>query len=346
MMRERHLLKKTRVASFFVFLSLCFFVSACSDTGNTFRMKGKFKNFNQGELYVYSLYGKRNIDTIRLNNGKFNYEVLAKDTALVSVVFPNFSEIPVVIVPGASVYMEGDASHLREVEVSGTEDNRLLTDFRLQANDLTPPEVVKLAAAFIKEHPASIASLYVLNKYFLLKADADYRKAGELLAQMTKAAPDNRRLAALQKQLGGLKSARKGDRLPKFSIVTTDGRKFADTDLRGELNVINVWASWNHESQSSLRQLQRHQKKYGSRLQLMSICLDGNPAECKSKIARDSLMWPMVCDGQMWAMPIVRKLGICAVPDNILVDRSGKILARRASMDDIKKELEARWGNP
>ena len=343
-MREHRLSKQNRLASFFLFLLSCFLISACSSSTGTFRMKGKFKNFNQGELYVYSLYGKGNIDTIRLNNGKFDYEVQAKDTVLLSVVFPNFSEIPVIATPGASLSMEGDASHLREVEVSGTDDNQLLTDFRLQVNDLTPPEAVKAAAAFVKEHPSSLAAWYVVNKYFLLKADADYRKADELLTLMVKSAPDNRRLAALQKQVSGLKAAKKGAQLPKFSVVTTEGHKLTNANLRGELNIINVWATWNNESQNNLRQLQRYQKQYGSRLQLMSICMDGNPAECKSKIARDSLTWPMVCDGQMWAMPIVRTLGIDIVPDNILVDRNGKVIARRVSIGDIKKELEARWG--
>ena len=344
-MRERHLSKQTHLASFFLFLSFCFLIAACSSSGNTFRMKGKFKNFNQGELYVYSLYGKRNIDTIKLANGKFDYEVPLKDTVLLSVVFPNFSEIPVIAAPGMSVRMEGDASHLREIEVSGTDDNRLLTTFRLQVNELTPPEAVKSAAAFIKEHPSSPASQYVINKYFLLKADADYRKVTELLTLMVKANFGNRYLATLQKQVSGLKVAKKGDKVPSFSVVTTEGKRFANTDLRGELNIISVWASWNYESQSNQRQLRSYQKKYGSRLQLMSICLDGNPAECKSKIEHDSLIWPTVCDGRMWTMPIVETLGLDAVPDNILVDRSGKIIARRASMDDIKKEVEARWGS-
>ena len=346
MMREHCLSKQKHLASFFAVLLFCILLSACSDSGNAFRMKGKFKNFNQGELYVYSLYGKRSIDTIKLANGKFDYEVQVKDTALLSVVFPNFSEIPVIATPGSSVYIEGDASHLRDVEVSGTDDNQLLTNFRLQANDLTPPEAVKSAAAFIKEHPSSPACLYIINKYFLLKADADYRKTNELLTLMVKASPGNRRLAAFQKQTSPLKAVKKGNQLPQFSATTTTGRRFTNADLRGELNIICAWASWNYESLSNLRQLQRHQKKYGPRLQLMSICLDGNPADCKAQTTRgDTLTSPIICDGQMWAMPIVSKLGIFAIPDNILVDRNGKIIARRASMDDIKKELEARWGN-
>ena len=345
MVRERHLSKQTSLASFFIFLSFCVLFSACSNSEGTFRMKGKFKNFNQGELYVYSLHGKRNIDTIKLANGKFNYETSLKDTALLSVIFPNFSEIPVIATPGASVQMEGDASHLREVKVSGTDDNRLLTTFRLQVNELTPPEAVKSAVAFIKEHPSSLASQYVINRYFLLKADADYRKANELLSLMAEATPDNHYLTTLQKQVSGLKIVKKGDKLPAFSVLTTEKRRFANTDLQGELNIISVWSSWNYESQSNQRQLRRYQKKYGSRLQLMGICLDGNPAECKLKIERDSLIWPTVCDGQMWAMPIVNKLGLDIIPENIIIDRSGKIIARHASMNDIKKEVEARWGD-
>ncbi|MBO6059335.1 MAG: DUF4369 domain-containing protein, partial [Bacteroidaceae bacterium] len=91
-------------------------------------MKGKFKNFNQGELFVYSLQGKGKVDTVRMSEGKFSYEIpLEDDTLMLSVVFPNYSEIPVVAMPGMYLQMEGDASHLREVKVMGDDVNELLT---------------------------------------------------------------------------------------------------------------------------------------------------------------------------------------------------------------------------
>lgn len=322
------------------YILLALIAVSCSNPNDIFVLKGKFKNFNQGELYVYNLTGRGSIDTVRLTEGKFSYDILQEDTALLSVVFPNFSEIPVIATPGATLKMVGDASHLREVAVSGTKDNDQLTDFRIRVADKTPPEAEQEAAAFIKDHPASPGCLYVLNRYFLVKSSPNYKKVEELLDIMLKASPGNLQLQELKKQVQGLKSLKTGGKLPDFSAVTTTGSRVTKADLKGDVNVVVVWSSWSFESQSIVRQLHKMRKEYGQRLQLLGICLDGNTAECKQQMKRDSLSWPTVCDGRMWQMPIVSQLGISAIPDNIVTDRSGKIIARGLTLAELKKEIE------
>ena len=329
-----------RILGYFLFTLI---VASCSTSGGTFRMKGKFKNFNQGELLVYSLMGKGRVDTVRLTEGRFNYEVPIDDTLLLSVVFPNYSEIPVIAAPGLTLTMQGDASHLREVRVEGDDENKLLTEFRLKINEATPPEVEKVASDFIQAHPESLSSLYVLNKYFLLKTKPQYNKVYRLLTKMQAAAP--RRLTKqIYQQLGYVKAVKVGDRLPKVSARTITGTAISTADLKGDVNVITLWSTWNYESQSIQRQLHRLKNKYGQRLQLLSISLDGNPADCRQTARRDSLSWPVVCSGQMWDTPLVRQLGFFAVPDVIIADRSGRITARQlagtALYNAIEKELK------
>ena len=317
-------------------------ISSCSPSDGAFRMKGKFRNFNQGELYVYSLDGKARIDTIHLSEGKFSYLANPEDTVLLSVIFPNYSEIPVIAAPDVTVTMEGDASHLREVKVTGSDENDELTKFRLQVAEMTPPQAIKAAAAFVSEHPASAASLYILNKYFLLKSDADYNQAYQLLTGMVKARPDNRHFKQIQQQVSALRQAKTGFKLPKISVTDTKGRRVTNSDLKGELNIISVWASWSYESQSMQRELRRLQKQHGQRLGLLSICLDGNPDDCRKLAERDSLLWSVVCDGRMWEMPVISQLSITAVPDVLLTDRSGNIIARRLTTQELTKEVNTR----
>lgn len=324
----------------FGYILFALIVVSCSNPSDIFVLKGKFKNFNQGELYVYSLAGRGTIDTIRLAEGKFTYDILQEDTALLSVVFPNFSEIPVIATPGASLSMEGDASHLREVTVTGTKDNDQLTDFRLRVSDMTPPEAEKEAVLFINDHPASPGCQYLLNRYFLLKNNPDYKKVVELLDVMIKAAPGNQRLQQLKSRVRELKLLKVGSMLPDFSAVTITGSRVTNADLKGEINVITTWTSWSYDSQSIQRQLRKLCKEFGQRLQLISICLDGNKEECKQMQKRDSVSWPVVCDGKMWQTDIICQLGIAAVPDNIVIDRSGKIIARGLPLSELQKEIE------
>ena len=60
---------------------------------------------------------------------------------------------------------------------------------------------------------------------------------------------------------------------------------------------------------------------------------------------RDSMSWSVVCDGKMWQTPIIGQLGINAVPDNIVTDKNGKIIARGLPLAELQKEIEKKMKN-
>ena len=184
---------------FYLFAFLFFFAS-CDETSNTFRLEGKFKNINQGEFYLYDLDQGRK-DTISLREGKFTYETSMRDTTVLVLMFPNYSELPIIATPGAKVKMKGDVSHLKETEITGTDDNELMTAFRLQTGELMPPEVKQKAEEFIHEHPESPVCLYLLRRYFILAMDADYKQIAELGRKMLDANTTNVRLVQLNQRL-------------------------------------------------------------------------------------------------------------------------------------------------
>ncbi len=83
------------------------------------------------------------------------------------IVFPNFSEQPIFAKSGKSVELKGRCFHLKEMEVRGTKDNELMTKFRKNILKDTPPEAKKHAEDFIREHPNSVCSIYLIKKYFI-----------------------------------------------------------------------------------------------------------------------------------------------------------------------------------
>ena len=120
------------------------FLFSCSTDGRHFRIEGKFLNINLGEFYVYSPDGGVDgVDTIKLNGGRFAYEVPCRTPATLVMVYPNFSEQPIFAQPGKTVSVRGDASHLKEVQVKGTKDNEWMTAFREQIANASPPEIAK-----------------------------------------------------------------------------------------------------------------------------------------------------------------------------------------------------------
>ena len=321
--------------------SLLIFLASCGTDSHHFALEGHFLKMNQGEFYVYSPDGGiMGIDTIKVHEGRFAYEIMLRDEATFVVIFPNFSELAVFGEPGEKVEIKGDASHMKEMTVEGSEDNEEMTKFRMELNRLTPPEIPKAVEAFIKEHRSSLASIYLLKRYFITDLNPDFRTAAILTQMMMEANPDNGQLIQLSKQLKSLQGAVL-KQLPKFTATDVKGRQVSEKDLKAKVNVVTVWASWNYQSTDIQRRLQEKKKKYGDKLAIVSICLDGSPADCKrSVVDRDSLKWSTVCDGRMWASPLLSKFGVSDLPANVIADNKGRVLARNLSPSKFNEKIE------
>jgi len=330
-----------RVGACFSLLVLLL-LAACGGETGTFSMKGEFKGFSQGEFYIYSTDGGlRKLDTVAVKNGQFRYRIALDTTATFMLVFPNFSEVPVFGASGAVATIEGDVSHLREIRIKGTPENELMTDFRLSTSQATPPELVKAAAGFIREHPATLSAVYLLRKYFTQTQDADLTQAAALASVISKAQPANKRMALLAKQLESMKSLKDQQPLPKFSAMDIKGKPIASADLYAQVNVITTWATWSYESMNIQRQLKSLEKEHGtSKLKIVSICLDASAKDCRKFMDRDSISWSNICDGRMWETPVLQKLGLTRVPDNIITDKRGKIIAHSLPAIELKKRLD------
>lgn len=316
------------------------FLYSCVEKGNHFHLEGRFKNINQGELYLCDL-DQGHKDTILLNGGRFTYDIDLSDTIILTLVFPNFSELPIIAEPGSRVDIEGDVSHLKETEISGTDDNELMTGFRLQTKELMPPTVKEKAEAFILEHPESPASLYLLRRYFIMSVDADYARVQELCEKMQKARPWSIPLLQLYQRLSSVGQCGGMGKLPHFTAIDVKGDTITNSTLCKQANVIMVWSSWSYDSQNTLQKLNKWRKERHDSIGVISICLDASASEGKKTIERDSILCPNICDGLIWDSPLVSALGIAFIPDNIVVDKKGNIVGRTLNAKDLKDKIDS-----
>lgn len=320
-------------------------LTSCGAGNGRFRIEGRFRNLNRGEFYVYSPDGgTTGRDTIQVVDGRFSYNVPLSDKATFILIFPNFSQQAVFGENGKVAKISGDASHMREMEITGTDDNELMTDFRLAANRLSPPEVKEAAARFVEENPASLASLYIVNSHFLQASQPDYAEASRLLKLMLKEDPSNGRVALLLKQVESLKPSSIGAMLPQFTATDTEGRGISRKSLNGKVNVVSAWASWSYDSVNLQQWLRRFKKEKGADLAVVSICVDADRKACLRQMKADSINWPNVCDGRMWDTPLMQTLGLSTVPGNIVADANGKIVARNLNTSQMKEQLEKMLG--
>lgn len=311
-----------------VLLLLTLLLSSCGVNGSHFKIEGHLLNINQSEFYVYAENGSVDgLDTIHVEGGRFAYEVPCKHSTILYLVFPNYSVVPIFAQPGKSVSVKGDASHLKEIEIKGTDDNELYTKFREQVSKASPPEAKRAAEVFIGDHPESVVGLWLIKKYFISDALPDYQTALRLAKKMQSKQTDQADLSRMILQLNSMSHVGVGSVLPTFSAYDTKGRLVSSSDFSSGLAVICTWASWSYDSMDMLRTLKQLQRQSGGRLKVVSLSVDASRSDCDGALHADSISWSNVCDGKMFDSQPLRQLGMMGVPDNIIV-KDNRIVAR------------------
>ena len=326
-----------RIVYFFL---LSLLLVSCGGRSGYFKIDGRLLHVNQGQLFVYSPEGVIDgLDTIQIKGGRFTYEIPCQFNGTLIIVFPNYSTHAIFAEPGEAVEIKADASHLKEMEVEGTEDNELMTKFRKQIASASPPEELKYAIAFIKDHPESAVSVYLLNRYLVQTESPDYKQAAKLLPLLIKEQPDNATLGRLQRHLSELGSLPIGSKLPKFSAKDVNGKTVNNTTFQGkDVVIISTWAAWSYESLDVQRALSDAVK--AGKIAALGICVDANPKEVKQTLERDGIEFSNVCDGKLLNTPLLKTFGLNTIPDNIVI-RNGKVVERNITANTIRQRYGA-----
>ena len=350
--------------------------TSCGTDSRHFRIDGRLLHLNQGEFYVYSPDGTINgLDTIKVQAGRFSYEVACDRPMTLMIVFPNFTEQPVFAQPGKSVDLKGDASHLKEMTVKGTEDNELMNKFREMIHNAAPPEMKKCAQLFVQDHPESRVGAYLVDRYFIHDANPDTKTAVRLVDLMIEKQPDNGYLKRQKRQLTASFVATKGADIPNVLGTTVDGKTIGRVQLtKAPVTVVCALATWKYESMSQFRRLAAYAASQQGRVAVVGVSIDASPSLVRSQLASqigisDSAFGPssglasgsssgsasaaaqgssssrssstcyVVCDGKMVESPFFTRLGLTGVPDNIVI-KNGRIAAAHLTDNQLTEFIK------
>lgn len=119
-----------------------------------------------------------------------------------------------------------------------------------------------------------------------------------------------------------------GDPMPPYSAKLLDGRPFDLAAEKGNVVLLNVWATWCGPCRFEIPELQKLHDEYGKRgFKVVGVSVDeGDPAEVKQFAADQKMTYPVVLDPEG---RIANLLQTMVLPTTVLIDRSGKIVWRQ-----------------
>ena len=134
-----------------------------------------------------------------------------------------------------------------------------------------------------------------------------------------------------------------GSLAPEIALPTPKGDKVMLSSMRGNLVLVDFWATWCApcvEEQPELKKLYskyNHANIKGKKLEILGVSLDNKKEAWEKTIRKFNIKWTQVSDLKFWTSPVAKTYDIQALPYNLLVDEKGYIVA----LNLHGKELES-----
>jgi thiol-disulfide isomerase/thioredoxin len=151
--------------------------------------------------------------------------------------------------------------------------------------------------------------------------------------------------ARLQQELKEARSLMVGGTAPDFSQETPEGEMLTLSELRGKVVLLDFWASWCGPCRKENPNVVRVYEKYKDQgFEILSVSLDNKKDRWLQAIEKDKMDWHHVSDLKGWQNEVAQTYDVHSIPQTILLDPDGKILARNLRGRSLEAKLAELFG--